>query len=105
MATKGESGFFDDWPAWAKPTMALAVTILLGGAWIGVPFFVAWRLMEQSVKLGVVTYQPMMTVLVAMTTATIAGIFLFMTLRIDRGTDSRLRELRKRQSRRRRKAS
>lgn len=86
MATKGESGFFDDWPAWAKPTMALAVTILLGGAWIGVPFFVAWRLMEQSIELGVVTYQPMTTVLVAMTTATLAGIFLFMTLRIDRGT-------------------
>ena len=86
MSTKDESGFFYDWPLWAKPTMALAVMILLGGAWIGVPFFVAWRLIEQSIELGVVTYQPMTTVLVAMTTATIAGIFLFMTLRIDRGT-------------------
>ena len=86
MTSKDESGFFDDWPLWAKPTMALAVTVLLGGAWIGVPFFVAWRLMEQSIELGVMTYQPMTTVLVAMTTATIAGIFLFMTLRIDRGT-------------------
>ena len=86
MATKNESGFFEDWPDWAKPAMALAVTVLLGGAWIGIPFLVAWRLMNQSAELGVVTYQPMMTVLVAMTTATIAGVFLFMTLRIDRGT-------------------
>lgn len=87
MATKGESGFFEDWPRWAKPTMALAAMILLGGAWIGVPFLLTWRLLKQSTDFGVVVdYQPIATVLIAMTTATITGIFLFMTLRIDRGT-------------------
>ena len=35
---------------------------------------------------GVVDYEPMMAVLIALTTATIAAIFLFMTFRIDRGT-------------------
>lgn len=87
MASKGESGFFDDWPSWAKPTLALAAMILLGGAWIGVPLLAAWHLVDHGVGAGsVVNYQPMIVVLVAMTTATITGIFLFMTLRIDRGT-------------------
>ena len=86
MATKEEDGFFEDWPKWAKPTMALAAMILLGGAWIGAPFLITFHLMKQNAAQGIVTFQPLTTVLVAMTTATIAGVFLFMTLRIDRGT-------------------
>lgn len=86
MKTKGEKGFFEEWPDWSKPTMALAAIILLGGAWIGVPSMMAWHLMQESIKEGVASYDPIVTVLVAMTTATIASIFLFMTFRIDRGT-------------------
>ena len=87
MATNDGNGFFDDWPAWSKPTLALAAMILLGGAWIGIPLLSAWHLVDRSVgSSSVVNYQPMIVVLVAMTTMTITGIFLFMTLRIDRGT-------------------
>lgn len=86
MAAAEESGFFDDWPKWSKPIFALAAMILLGGTWIGLPLMSAWRLVENSPQATDVNYQPMMAVLVAMTTATIAGIFLFMTFRIDRGT-------------------
>lgn len=86
MATKGEKGFFEEWPDWSKPTMALAAIILLGGAWIGVPSMMAWHLMQESIEMGDASYEPIVTVLVAMTTATIAGTFLFMTFRIDRGT-------------------
>ena len=86
MATKGEKGFFEEWPDWSKPAMALAAMVLLGGAWIGVPSVMAWHLMQESIEKGVASYEPIVTVLVAMTTATIASIFLFMTFRIDRGT-------------------
>ena len=83
MATKDGSGLFDDWPPWAKLTMSLAAMTLLGGTWVGVPLLMAWHLVGQG-RDG--DYHSMMSVLIAMTTATIAGIFLFMTLRIDRGT-------------------
>lgn len=86
MATNDGNGFFDDWPAWSRPTLALAAMILLGGAWIGIPLLSAWHLVDRSVgSSSVVNYQPMIVVLVAMTTATITGIFVFMTFRIDRG--------------------
>ena len=76
-----------DWPKWSKPALALAAMIFLGGIWIGVPLLSAFKLVDDNVRTsGVVDYRPMMSVLIAMTTATIAGIFLFMTLRIDRGT-------------------
>ena len=83
MATDAENGIFDNWPTSAKLTLSLAAA----AAWIGVPLIVVWRLMDQAVQVGRgVDYQPMMAVLIAMTTATIAGTFLFMTFRIDRGT-------------------
>ena len=67
--------------------MALSAMILLGGAWIGIPLLSAWKLVENNALAPrFVDYQPMMTVLIAMTTATITGIFVFMTFRIDRGT-------------------
>lgn len=88
MAGKDDdSGFFEDWPTWSKPTLALAAIILLGGTWIGIPLLNALKLIEPNLQTGEqVDYQPMMAVLIAMTTATIAGIFIFMTFRIDRGT-------------------
>lgn len=87
MAAGEEHGFFEDWPRWSKPILALAAMILLGGAWIGVPLLSAWKLVENNAQAtGFVDYRPMMTVLIAMTTATITGIFVFMTFRIDRGT-------------------
>ena len=77
------SGLFDKWPDWAKPMFVLAMAAI----WIGVPVVAAWSLSARTVQAGgVVDYQPVLAVLVAMTTATIAGIFLFMTFRIDRGT-------------------
>ena len=82
-----EEGFFEDWPKWSKPVFALSAMILLGGVWIGIPLLSALKFIGPSLQSeGQVNYQPMMAVLIAMTTATIAGIFLFMTFRIDRGT-------------------
>ena len=82
-----EEGFFDDWPKWSKPVFALSAMILLGGVWIGIPLMSAWKLGIDSAQAGVqLDYEPMIATLVAMTTATIAGIFVFMTFRIDRGT-------------------
>jgi len=47
----------------------------------------AWNLAAHTVQAGgVVDYQPILVVLVGMTTATITGVFVFMTFRIDRGT-------------------
>ena len=81
MATK--IGFSDDWPKWAKPMFALAAAVL----WIGAPMVAAWNLAARAVQAGgVVDYQPILVVLVGMTTATITGVFVFMTFRIDRGT-------------------
>lgn len=82
-----EKGFFEDWPTWSKPVLALSAMILLGGIWIGVPLLSAWALVKDSAQTAAsLDYGPMMAVLTAMTTATIAGIFVFMTFRIDRGT-------------------
>lgn len=82
-----EEGFFEDWPKWSKPVLALSAMILLGGVWIGIPLMSAWKLGIDSAQATVqLDYEPMIAVLVAMTTATIAGIFVFMTFRIDRGT-------------------
>lgn len=82
-----EEGFFDDWPKWSKPLFALSAMILLGGVWIGIPLLSALKVIELNLQSeGQVDYQPMMAVLIAMTTATITGIFVFMTFRIDRGT-------------------
>ena len=83
MADDEGNGFFDNWPDWAKPVVVLAGFAL----WIVVPLVSALKLVDHGVQSGgPVDYQPMMAVLIAMTTATIAGIFLFMTFRIDRGT-------------------
>ena len=82
-----EEGFFEDWPKWSKPVFALSAMILLGGVWIGIPLMSAWKLGIDSAHADVQwDYEPMIAALVAMTTATIAGIFVFMTFRIDRGT-------------------
>ena len=82
-----KEGFFEDWPTWSKPVLALSAMILLGGIWIGVPLLSAWALVKDSAQTAAsLDYGPMMAVLTAMTTATIAGIFVFMTFRIDRGT-------------------
>ena len=87
MAGSEEHGFFDDWPKWSKPVLALAAMVLLGGAWIGVPLLSALKLVDNNAQAaGFVDYGPMVTVLIAMTTATMTGIFVFMTFRIDRGT-------------------
>lgn len=86
MATK--IGFSDDWPKWAKPTFALAVAAM----WIGGPMVAAWNLAARTVQEGgVVDYQPILVVLVGMTTVTITGVFVFMTFRIDRGTKRKAR--------------
>lgn len=83
MAAGVDDGVFDNWPTSAKLMLSLAAA----AAWIGVPLIVVWRLMDKTVAMGgVVSYEPMMAVLIAMTTATIAGTFVFMTFRIDRGT-------------------
>ena len=82
-----EEGFFEDWPKWTKPVFALSAMILLGGVWIGIPLLMAWKLGYNNAQAAVpMDYDPMMAVLIAMTTVTITGIFVFMTFRIDRGT-------------------
>ena len=82
-----EEGFFEDWPRWSKPVLALAAMILLGGVWIGIPLISALRIGANNAQAAVpLDYEPMMAVLIAMTTITITGIFVFMTFRIDRGT-------------------
>lgn len=87
------SGFSDGWPKWAKPVFALAVAAI----WIGMPLFAAWSLSARTVQAGgVVDYQPVLVVLVGMTTATITGTFVFMTFRIDRGTKKKAGEVARR---------
>ena len=82
-----EEGFFEDWPKWSKPVFALSAMILLGGVWIGIPLLSAWKLGYDNAQAPVpMDYEPMMALLIAMTTVTITGIFVFMTFRIDRGT-------------------
>ena len=82
-----EEGFFEDWPRWSKPVLALAAMILLGGVWIGIPLISALKIGANNAQAAVpLDYEPMMAVLIAMTTITITGIFVFMTFRIDRGT-------------------
>ena len=85
MASNGGKGFFDEWPKWAAPMLALAAMIFIGGLWVGLPVLSALKSIDAQAS-GVVDYTPMMSVFIAMTTVTITGIFLFMTLRIDRGT-------------------
>ena len=76
MADSGRSGFSDGWPAWAKLIFALAGSAM----WIGAPMIAAWHLSARTVQAGgVADYQPILIVLVGMTTATITGIFMFMT--------------------------
>lgn len=82
-----EEGFFEDWPKWSKPVFALSAMILLGGVWVGIPLLSAWKLGYDNAQAAVpMDYEPMMALLIAMTTVTITGIFVFMTFRIDRGT-------------------
>lgn len=79
----GKNRFSDNWPNWAKPAFALAAVII----WVGVPMVAAWSLAIHTDEAGRTTdYQPILVVLVGMTTATITGIFVFMSFRIDRGT-------------------
>lgn len=88
--TSAKIGFSDGWPNWAKPVFALAVAAI----WIGMPLVAAWSLSARTVQAGgVVDYQPVLVVLVGMTTATITGIFVFMTFRIDRGTRLKVEEV------------
>ena len=85
MASKDRDGFFEDWPGWAKFWLAFATMIFIGCIWIGLPALSALESVKAQGS-GTVDYTPMISVYAAMTTATITGIFLFMTLRIDRGT-------------------
>ncbi len=85
MASKNRNRLLEDWPDWAKFWLALATMIIIGGVWVGLPVLSALESVKAQGS-GTVDYSPMMSVYIAMTTATITGIFLFMTLRIDRGT-------------------
>ena len=85
MASKDGNGFFEDWPGWAKFWLAFAGMIFIGGLWVALPLLNAWRLMHEEARIEV-DYEPMMAMYIALATVTITGIFLFMTLRIDRGT-------------------
>ena len=55
--------------------------------WIGAPIIAAWSIADRSSPAGAVAdYQPLLLTLLALTTATITGTFMFMTFRIDRDT-------------------
>ena len=83
MTAEDGRGFSDNWPDWAKPAFALAGMVI----WVGAPLVAAWSLAARTVQAGgAMDYQPILVVLVGMTTATITGIFVFMSFRIDRGT-------------------
>lgn len=88
MSTKRNEGLFQDLPRWAKMTLALSAIVIFGGVWVGVPLLSALGFIGAGSRQDgdSADYIPMMAVLVTMTTLTITGIFLFMTLRIDRGT-------------------
>ena len=56
----------------------------------------AWNLAARTVQAGgVVDYQPILVVLLGMTTVTITGVFVFMTFRIDRGTKRKAKDVAK----------
>ena len=81
--SRASAGLFDGWPGWTKPVFVFAVVVV----WVGAPMATIAGGGDSSTQSdGVVDYEPMMAVLIALTTATIAAIFLFMTFRIDRGT-------------------
>ena len=81
--SSASEGLFDGWPGWTKPVFLFAVVVV----WVGAPMATIAGAGDSSTQSGgVFDYEPMMAVLIALTTATIAAIFLFMTFRIDRGT-------------------
>lgn len=81
--SSASEGLFDGWPGWTKPVFVFAVVVL----WVGLPIAtVQWPADSSAQSGGAVDYEPLMAVLIALTTTTIAAIFLFMTFRIDRGT-------------------
>ncbi len=98
MASDDGKGFFEGWSEGAKFMLALAAMIFIGSLWVA-PALTVWNSISAQTSSpsaqtsspsaqtsSPVDYGPMVSVYSAMTTVAITGIFLFMTLRIDRGT-------------------
>ena len=76
----------DRWPVWAQVTLALTALAFGGILMIGMPLLVAGYLGKVTGDAGgLAVWGPMIATLLGLTTMTVAGIFLFMTFRIDRG--------------------
>ena len=83
----------DKWPVWAQFTLAMTALLFGGLLMVGLPVLSASYLGKVSGDAGGVhVWAPMIATLLGLTTMTVAGIFLFMTFRIDRGV--RLRTIR-----------
>ena len=77
----------EKWPWGAQFVLALVALLVLVGLIVLLPIYSASKLSVNGVALDAVKiWTPMLSVLIALTTMTISGIFIFMTFRIDRGT-------------------
>ena len=84
----------DRWPVWAQVTLALSALVLGGVLMIGMPLLLAGYLGKVTGDAsGLHVWGPMIATLLGLTTMTVAGIFLFMTFRIDRGVRLRATEV------------
>lgn len=72
------------WPWWTQFLLALFGLLIGASLLIGLPIFGATIKVNEGANVTSV-FVPFIAVLIALTTVTISGIFLFMTLRIDRG--------------------
>ena len=97
--TQKKSKAREKWPWGAQLFLTLAALLVLVGLIVFPPIYSATKMSVGSGSSDAVqVWTPMLSVLIALTTVTISGIFLFMTFRIDRGTRRIARRQAKKQS-------
>ena len=96
---KKKKTYREKWPWGAQLFLTLMALIVLVGLIVFPPIYSATKMSIGSGPSDAVqVWTPMLSVLIALTTVTISGIFLFMTFRIDRGTRRIARRQAKKQS-------
>lgn len=108
---KGSSNEFKDqgwsrpWPWGAQFVLVVLGLLLAGTLLVGLPILVASKFGATYGVSDANVWSPMIAALLGLTTMTITGIFLFMTLRIDRGTKNTARTMARKVARKEVKAA
>ena len=83
------SGYRTNWPLPLQVAFAVFIVLFVGSVWVGLPVWSALQFIQNDSTVDTLDiWAPLLSVLVGLMTIIVTGIFVFMTFRIDRGTQT-----------------